>query len=74
MLDIHLLYVPQIGNHIHNKKTFFKLVYRWNLDTQEPNLIIDDKGNVKVKGEYKKRLLKIEPNLVSTNKNYLLFF
>ncbi|WP_424526180.1 lipoprotein [Spiroplasma endosymbiont of Glossina fuscipes fuscipes] len=29
----------------------FKSVYRWNLNTQEPDLIIDDKGNVKVKGE-----------------------
>ncbi len=28
--------------------TYFKSVYRWNLDTQEPNLIIDDNGNVKV--------------------------
>ncbi|WP_338966057.1 MULTISPECIES: lipoprotein [unclassified Spiroplasma] len=26
-------------------------VYRWNLDTQEPDLIIDDKGNLKVNGE-----------------------
>ncbi|WP_419334151.1 lipoprotein [Spiroplasma endosymbiont of Sarcophaga variegata] len=31
--------------------THFKSVYRWNLDTAEPNLIVDDKGNVKVKGE-----------------------
>ncbi len=30
---------------------YIKSVYRWNLDTQEPNLIIDDKGNVKVNGE-----------------------
>ncbi|WP_348734972.1 hypothetical protein [Spiroplasma endosymbiont of Ammophila pubescens] len=31
--------------------THFKSVYRWNLDTQEPTLIIDDKGNVKFNGE-----------------------
>ncbi|AXF95946.1 lipoprotein [Spiroplasma phoeniceum] len=29
--------------------TYFKYVYRWNLDTQEPNLDIDKDGNVKVK-------------------------
>ncbi|GAA6238883.1 MAG: hypothetical protein SPLM_10000 [Spiroplasma phoeniceum] len=29
----------------------FKSVYRWNLTTPEPDLVIDDKGNVKVKGE-----------------------
>ncbi|WP_253301049.1 hypothetical protein [Spiroplasma endosymbiont of Phyllotreta cruciferae] len=28
--------------------TYFKSVYRWNLDTQEPNLFIDNVGNVKV--------------------------
>ncbi|WP_253301035.1 lipoprotein [Spiroplasma endosymbiont of Phyllotreta cruciferae] len=31
--------------------TYFKSVYRWNLTTQEPDLIVYDKGNVKVKGE-----------------------
>ncbi len=31
--------------------THFKSVYRWNLDTKEPDLIIDDKGNIKVKDE-----------------------
>ncbi|WP_338988728.1 lipoprotein [Spiroplasma endosymbiont of Seladonia tumulorum] len=30
---------------------YFKFVYRWNLDIKEPDLIIDDKGNVKVKGK-----------------------
>nr|CAK99103.1 hypothetical lipoprotein transmembrane [Spiroplasma citri] len=30
---------------------YFKAVYRWNLDTQEPDLILDDNGNVKVKRE-----------------------
>ncbi|WP_338966202.1 MULTISPECIES: lipoprotein [unclassified Spiroplasma] len=30
---------------------YFKAVYRWNLTTQEPNLIIDNKGNIKVNGE-----------------------
>ncbi|QED24624.1 lipoprotein [Spiroplasma citri] len=31
--------------------TYFKSVYRWNLDTQEPNLVIDNDGNIKVNGE-----------------------
>ncbi|MFU0252460.1 lipoprotein [Spiroplasma sp. Moj] len=31
--------------------TYIKSVYRWNLNTTETNLIVDDKGNVKVKGE-----------------------
>ncbi|ALA97513.1 putative lipoprotein [Spiroplasma kunkelii CR2-3x] len=30
---------------------FIKSVYRWNLDTQEPDLIIDDNGNIKINGE-----------------------
>ncbi len=30
---------------------YFKSVYRWNLTTQEPDLIIYDKGNIKVKDE-----------------------
>ncbi|WP_374697097.1 hypothetical protein [Spiroplasma endosymbiont of Polydrusus formosus] len=29
----------------------FKSIYRWNLYTQEPNLILDENSNVKVKGE-----------------------
>ncbi|AXF95193.1 lipoprotein [Spiroplasma phoeniceum] len=29
----------------------FKSVYRWNLDTQEPDLVIDNDGNIKVNGE-----------------------
>ncbi|PQP79177.1 hypothetical protein C6B38_02150 [Spiroplasma sp. ChiS] len=33
----------------NNNKNYFKSVYRWNLDTQEPNLDIDKDGNVKVK-------------------------
>ena len=28
--------------------SYFKTVYRWNLDKQEPNLIIDENGNAKV--------------------------
>ncbi|WP_425378315.1 lipoprotein [Spiroplasma endosymbiont of Polydrusus pterygomalis] len=28
--------------------TYFKSVYRWNLDTNEPNLIVDENSNVKV--------------------------
>ncbi|MFJ1522698.1 lipoprotein [Spiroplasma sp. ald] len=31
--------------------TYFKYVYRWNLDTKEPNLVVDNDGNIKVKGE-----------------------
>ncbi|MBW3057837.1 hypothetical protein D6D54_00710 [Spiroplasma poulsonii] len=30
---------------------YFKSVYRWNLDTSEPDLILDENGNIKVKGE-----------------------
>ncbi|MFU0252479.1 lipoprotein [Spiroplasma sp. Moj] len=30
---------------------FIKSVYRWNLDTEKPDLIIDNAGNVKVNGE-----------------------
>nr|CAK99148.1 hypothetical lipoprotein transmembrane [Spiroplasma citri] len=28
--------------------TYIKSVYRWNLDTKEPDLIIDNEGNIKV--------------------------
>ncbi len=31
--------------------SYFKSVYRWNLADNVPHLIVDDKGNVKVKGE-----------------------
>ncbi|WP_419335104.1 lipoprotein [Spiroplasma endosymbiont of Sarcophaga variegata] len=31
-----------------NSETVFKSVYRWNLDTQEPDLILDENNNVKV--------------------------
>ncbi len=30
---------------------YFKLVYRWNLDTPEPDLILGENGNLKVKEE-----------------------
>ncbi|UZQ30887.1 MAG: lipoprotein [Spiroplasma phoeniceum] len=30
---------------------YFKFVYRWNLDIKELDLIIDDNGNIKIKGE-----------------------
>ncbi|MFJ1522763.1 lipoprotein [Spiroplasma sp. ald] len=30
---------------------YFKSVYRWNLDTQAPDLTIDKNGNIKVNGE-----------------------
>ncbi|GAA6238806.1 MAG: hypothetical protein SPLM_09210 [Spiroplasma phoeniceum] len=42
---------PADWESYHNKGTFFKAVYRWNLDTQEPHLILDENGNVKVNGE-----------------------
>ncbi|WP_424525587.1 lipoprotein [Spiroplasma endosymbiont of Glossina fuscipes fuscipes] len=34
-----------------NLNDHFKSVYRWNLDTTEPDLIVDNDGNVKVKDE-----------------------
>ncbi len=34
-----------------DKNNHFKSVYRWNLDTQEPDLILDENSNIKVKGE-----------------------
>ncbi|WP_146693307.1 hypothetical protein [Spiroplasma sp. ChiS] len=30
---------------------YFKSVYRWNLDTQEPDLVVDNEGNIKVNEE-----------------------
>ncbi len=33
-----------------SKNDYIKSVYRWNLDKQEPDLVIDDKGNIKVNG------------------------
>jgi len=32
-------------------KKYFKSVYRWNLDIKEPDLIVNNNGNVKVKDE-----------------------
>lgn len=32
-------------------ENYIKAVYRWNLTTPEPDLVIDTNGNVKVKGE-----------------------
>ncbi|WP_424526121.1 hypothetical protein [Spiroplasma endosymbiont of Glossina fuscipes fuscipes] len=38
--------------NVWNKNNdYFKSVYRWNLDTNEPDLIVDNDGTVKVKGE-----------------------
>ncbi len=34
-----------------SKNDYIKSVYRWNLETTEPNLVVDNKGNVKVSGE-----------------------
>ncbi|ALA97016.1 putative lipoprotein [Spiroplasma kunkelii CR2-3x] len=31
--------------------TYIKSIYRWNLDTQDPELILDENGNIKVNGE-----------------------
>ncbi len=35
----------------YDEGTYFKSLYRWNLDTKEPDLVINDNGNLKVKGE-----------------------
>ncbi|ALA97939.1 hypothetical protein SKUN_001053 [Spiroplasma kunkelii CR2-3x] len=32
----------------YNYKKYFKAVYRWNLKTKEPNLVIDNYGSIKV--------------------------
>ncbi|WFG96040.1 hypothetical protein M0C40_08045 [Spiroplasma citri] len=36
-------------SNINNK--YFKAVYRWNVDKQKPDLVVDIDGNVKVNGE-----------------------
>ncbi|WFH00611.1 hypothetical protein M1771_01470 [Spiroplasma citri] len=41
----------EASNKWNKNNDYFKSVYRWNLDTAEPNLVIDTDGNVKVKGE-----------------------
>ncbi|APE74626.1 lipoprotein [Spiroplasma citri] len=38
----------ETGYKIWPDNDYFKSVYRWNLDTKEPDLIIDTDGNVKV--------------------------
>ncbi len=40
-----------VAQWLLDKNNYFKSVYRWNLDTQEPDLIIDKDGNVKVNGQ-----------------------
>ncbi len=55
-VDLNLLYIYETYQgketkfHYWKNKNddYFKSVYRWNLDTKEPDLIIDDKGNIKV--------------------------
>jgi len=46
----NIVSIVQWREYIKNK-TYFKSVYRWNLDTEKPDLIIDNNGNVKVSGE-----------------------
>ncbi len=33
----------------NKNNNYFKLIYRWNLDTKEPDLILDENNNLKVK-------------------------
>ncbi|PQP78637.1 hypothetical protein C6B38_04830 [Spiroplasma sp. ChiS] len=49
--DLHTIANKEYSAWSKDNGTYFKAVYRWNLDTNEPNLIIDDNGNVKVNGE-----------------------
>ncbi|WP_425380108.1 lipoprotein [Spiroplasma endosymbiont of Stenodema calcarata] len=45
------IYKSGIGGFFHwwyKSVDYIKSVYRWNLDTKEPDLIIDDKGKLKV--------------------------
>ncbi|WP_374696381.1 lipoprotein [Spiroplasma endosymbiont of Polydrusus formosus] len=43
-------YLAPADWELYNNETYFKSVYRWNsLNIQEPDLIIDEDGNVKVK-------------------------
>ncbi|WP_338963679.1 MULTISPECIES: lipoprotein [unclassified Spiroplasma] len=46
----NIVSIVQWREYIKNK-TYFKSVYRWNLDTEKLDLIIDNDGNVKVGGE-----------------------
>ncbi len=39
------------GERNYDYINYIKSIYRWNLDKQEPELILDEKGNVKVNGE-----------------------
>ncbi|QED24547.1 lipoprotein [Spiroplasma citri] len=41
-------FIKYVSNWQRDDGTYFKSVYRWNLDTQEPDLIIDNDGNIKV--------------------------
>ncbi len=43
----NIVSIVQWREYLKNK-TYFKSVYRWNSDTKEPDLILDEKGNVKV--------------------------
>ncbi|WP_348736465.1 lipoprotein [Spiroplasma endosymbiont of Ammophila pubescens] len=50
-LVIHRYDINSNGNWWKINNDYFKSVYRWNLTTQKPDLIIDNDGNVKVNGE-----------------------
>ncbi|PQM29765.1 hypothetical protein SMSRO_SF029330 [Spiroplasma poulsonii] len=49
-----------------DKGTHFKSVYRWNLTTTEPKLVIDNDGNVKVKGGDLLSLFYLGVNVILT--------
>ncbi len=61
--ELKLLYNTDYGKHLqvgydifkkwisNINNNYFKSVYRWNLDTNEPDLILDENGNIKVNGE-----------------------
>ncbi len=40
--------VRPVTSWLQDDGTYFKSVYRWNIDTQEPNLVIENDGNVKI--------------------------
>ncbi|PQP78497.1 hypothetical protein C6B38_05620, partial [Spiroplasma sp. ChiS] len=45
-------YTYWIALHSAYYRKYIKAVYRWNLYTKEPNLVLDSDGDVKVQGEY----------------------
>ncbi len=41
-------FIKYVSNWKKDEGTYFKAIYRWNLDTEEPNLIVDKNGNIKI--------------------------